>query len=240
MLQFPHREIIKLIVAYTLVGALVFTVAITCLSLIGLIEFADKKQQSKLFYALIIELVVLSVGFFGNYLSFDSRKAEEKVATYIDDSVDKKVLEKLSAQRFYAEKFSWQNFHDFFLKVKDRFQLKDSYINAYKAAAINQLMWRNEFKIIYDEYTYHYIVDILEFDESGAYHDEVVGYKDSNSVLEFFKDEGIPVSRSILNEIYNSLNMFSYYQNSSLIPDYVIRIYGNEKMGIRFQKVSEK
>ena len=44
-----HQELIRLTIAYTLAGAFVFTVVITCLSLVGWIRFADKKQQQKLF-----------------------------------------------------------------------------------------------------------------------------------------------------------------------------------------------
>src|SRR6266403_1628301 len=43
-----HQELIRLTIAYTLAGAFVFTVVITCLSLVGWIRFADKKQQQKL------------------------------------------------------------------------------------------------------------------------------------------------------------------------------------------------
>ena len=66
-----HQEIIKLVIAYTLAGAVVFTVIMTCLSLVGWIKFANPKQQNKLFYVLIVELVVISVTFFGNILRFD-------------------------------------------------------------------------------------------------------------------------------------------------------------------------
>lgn len=74
-----HAEIIKLIVAYTLLGALVFTVIITCLSLIGLVKFAVEKQQSKLFGTLIVQLVVIGIGGFSNTLKFDAGKVEKEV-----------------------------------------------------------------------------------------------------------------------------------------------------------------
>jgi len=64
-----HIEIIKLTIAYTLAGAFVFTVGITCLSLAGWLKFADKRQQQKLFSILIVELVVGCVGFFFNFLA---------------------------------------------------------------------------------------------------------------------------------------------------------------------------
>jgi hypothetical protein len=68
-----HVQIIQLIVAYTLVGAFVFTVAITCMSLIGWIKFANKKQQQKLFATLIIQLVIVCVGFFTRILQFNPK-----------------------------------------------------------------------------------------------------------------------------------------------------------------------
>lgn len=74
-----HAQLIQLIVAYTLTGALVFTVIITCLSLVGWIKFADQAQQNKLFAVLIVELVVVSVGFFAGLLKFDAKSVEQKI-----------------------------------------------------------------------------------------------------------------------------------------------------------------
>jgi hypothetical protein len=68
-----------LIVAYTLTGALVFTVVITSLSLVGWIRFADNAQQKKLFSILAVELVLVSVGFFGGLLKFDPQQVERKI-----------------------------------------------------------------------------------------------------------------------------------------------------------------
>jgi len=56
-----HLEIIQLILAYTLTGAVIFTVVTTCASLVGWIKFADPKQQNKLFYLLVVELVTVAV-----------------------------------------------------------------------------------------------------------------------------------------------------------------------------------
>jgi len=47
-----------LVVGWTLVGGFVFTMIITCLSLVGWIKFADRSQQKKLFLVLIVELLV--------------------------------------------------------------------------------------------------------------------------------------------------------------------------------------
>jgi len=70
-----HLEFIKLAIAYTLLGAFIFTVAVTCLSLIGIVRFADTKQQKRLFTALIVQLVVVGVGFFTQLLTFDPKDA---------------------------------------------------------------------------------------------------------------------------------------------------------------------
>ncbi|MEX0830340.1 MAG: hypothetical protein WD032_08855 [Nitrospirales bacterium] len=75
-----HSEIIQLIVAYTLVGALVFTVIITCLSVVGWIKLADDKQQEKLFYITIVQLVVGCVAFFFNFIQFDAVQVEKNIA----------------------------------------------------------------------------------------------------------------------------------------------------------------
>ncbi len=65
-----HAQIIQLIIAYTLVGAFVFTVIVTLLSMVGWIKFADKAQQTKLFSILIVELIIGVLGFFFNFLNY--------------------------------------------------------------------------------------------------------------------------------------------------------------------------
>ena len=65
------QGMIQLIIAYTLVGAFVFTVVVTCLSLVGWIKFKDSKQQKKLFSILIVELVAGCVGFFFNFMTLN-------------------------------------------------------------------------------------------------------------------------------------------------------------------------
>lgn len=74
-----HAQLIQLTVGYTLAGALVFTVIATCLSLVGWVKFADQAQQNKLFAVLIVELVVISVGFFGGLLKFDAKPIERRI-----------------------------------------------------------------------------------------------------------------------------------------------------------------
>lgn len=74
-----HQDIISLIIAYTLTGAFVFTVFITCLSLLGWVKFASSSQQSKLFVALILEVVVIGIGTFAGFLEFDAFAAQQEV-----------------------------------------------------------------------------------------------------------------------------------------------------------------
>ena len=81
IMETNHQEIIQLIIAYTLVGAFVFTVIITCLSIVGWIQFANHKQQNKLFTVLIVEIVVIGVSFFGNFLNYNPKQVSENIET---------------------------------------------------------------------------------------------------------------------------------------------------------------
>jgi hypothetical protein len=74
-----YPEVVKLIIAYTLTGAFVFTVVVTCLSLIGWVKFANQKQQRRLFVVLIIELVTVCLGFFSGLLTFNASAAVDDV-----------------------------------------------------------------------------------------------------------------------------------------------------------------
>lgn len=74
-----HVELMKLIIGYTLVGAFVFTVIITCLSLIGLVKFTSQGQQVKLFSILIVELAVLGMGTFAGLLELNPSQAAAKI-----------------------------------------------------------------------------------------------------------------------------------------------------------------
>lgn len=76
-----HAEIIRLVIAYTLVGAFVFTAVVTCLSLIGVIKFAKQSQQQKLFYVLIVELVVGSLGLFFDFLRLNPNQVARGIQT---------------------------------------------------------------------------------------------------------------------------------------------------------------
>lgn len=76
-----HAEIIRLVIAYTLVGAFVFTAVVTCLSLIGVIKFAKQSQQQKLFYVLIVELVAGSLGLFFDFLRLNPNQVARGIQT---------------------------------------------------------------------------------------------------------------------------------------------------------------
>lgn len=66
-----HRVLIQLIISYTLVVAFVFTVLVTCGSLIGWVKFADRRQQGRLFTVLIVSLVSICLTAFGGFLELD-------------------------------------------------------------------------------------------------------------------------------------------------------------------------
>ena len=59
---------IQCVIGWALVLGFVFTVAMTCLSLVGWVDFADKRQQQRLFVVLVVELVVIGVGYFRRLL----------------------------------------------------------------------------------------------------------------------------------------------------------------------------
>jgi hypothetical protein len=74
-----HIEIIKLIVAYTLVGAFIFTTVITLLSMVRIVRFVDPSQERQLFKVLILELAVGCVTFFLGILNFNPVVAQDKI-----------------------------------------------------------------------------------------------------------------------------------------------------------------
>jgi len=76
-----HQAIVQLIIAYTLVGAFVFTVIMTCLSRIGWVRFADAKQQRRLFVVLIIALVTIGLGVLSNFLELDPGLVVKQIET---------------------------------------------------------------------------------------------------------------------------------------------------------------
>jgi hypothetical protein len=81
-----HVEIIKLIVAYTLAGAFVFTAVITCLSLVGVVKLPTGLQK-KLYGVLILEVATVCVGFFSDLLRLDPRVAQRRIEQPFRDQV---------------------------------------------------------------------------------------------------------------------------------------------------------
>ena len=92
-------EIIQLIIAYTLVVVFVFTAIITCLSLIGVVKFSKGSQQKILFSILIVELVAVSVGYFGNILAFSPSEVRGKIVANEFNSRKQVFIEKLGKAR---------------------------------------------------------------------------------------------------------------------------------------------
>jgi D-alanyl-D-alanine dipeptidase len=82
-----HVELMKLMIAYTLVGAFIFTVLVTCLSLIGWVKFSDRRQQAKLFSTLIVELVVIGLGVFTNLLQLSPAQATSTIQQPLRDQL---------------------------------------------------------------------------------------------------------------------------------------------------------
>ena len=87
-----HVAIIKLAISYTLALAFVFTVVVTCLSLLGWVKFADPKQQKRLFAAVVLELAVGCVGVFFGFLNFNSTEVTEEIQAPLVVKIDEAEL----------------------------------------------------------------------------------------------------------------------------------------------------
>ena len=59
-----QHEMMKLMVSWTLIGAMIFTVIITLLSLAGFLAFSDNKQRNKLIYILVAQIAIVGLAFF--------------------------------------------------------------------------------------------------------------------------------------------------------------------------------
>jgi hypothetical protein len=71
----PHVEIIKLVIAYALTGSFLFTLVVTCLSLVNVIKSIDKKLKRKLINVLIVEVAVIAIGSFSDLINLDPGRA---------------------------------------------------------------------------------------------------------------------------------------------------------------------
>lgn len=102
----------KLVIGWTIVGGFVFTMIVTCLSLVGWIKFADPRQQQKLFYALIIEVVVLAGAMVLRGARLDVKNVAREVETHggnlalagaIKDMLDKAGRGELAVEKAQLE-----------------------------------------------------------------------------------------------------------------------------------------
>jgi hypothetical protein len=59
-----HHEMIRLMVSWTLVGAIILTAFLTLLALAGFLAFSDREQRNKLLYILVAEFVVAALALF--------------------------------------------------------------------------------------------------------------------------------------------------------------------------------
>lgn len=78
--------LMQLVVGWTLVGGFVFTVVVTLLSLVGVVKFADPRQQRALFGALVLELIVGVGGQAVGAWRFDARAVGADV--YAEGALD--------------------------------------------------------------------------------------------------------------------------------------------------------
>jgi len=91
-----QQPILQLVVAYTFVGALVFTVVLTCLSLVGWITFKDEKQQKKLFSVFLIELVVGSLAWFFQFIALDPGAVAKEIERKAVSVLEKRTREDIA------------------------------------------------------------------------------------------------------------------------------------------------
>lgn len=78
--------LMQLVVGWALVGGFVITLALTCASLVGWVEFVDPAQQKLLFKVLLVELVVGVGGKVTGAWRFDARAVGADV--YAEGTLD--------------------------------------------------------------------------------------------------------------------------------------------------------
>ncbi|WP_239292636.1 hypothetical protein [Candidatus Nitrotoga sp. 1052] len=100
---------LKLILAYSLVAVFVFTAMVTSLSLIGWARFIDQDQQKTLFKVLIVEVAIVSVGFFANLLEFNPATAKNQIVAGAFSDRKQQFTTKLALARKKYEDGDLQN-----------------------------------------------------------------------------------------------------------------------------------
>jgi len=119
-----HAEIIQLVIAYSLTGAFLFTFVITCLSLLGWLKFADLKQQKKLFYILVVELVTICMGSFSGFLNLHPGETQKVIVSHTTEKVAKiaTIVDQMAEPQFALVKE---------LATKQRKVLEENYDQIY-------------------------------------------------------------------------------------------------------------
>jgi hypothetical protein len=101
-------DLMKLVMGWTIVGGFIFTMVITCLSLVGWVRFADPRQQKRLFSVLIVEVVAAAGAHVVGAVNLSVSDTREKVETsganqaYLTAAED--MLESDPAQRTPPDK----------------------------------------------------------------------------------------------------------------------------------------
>jgi tetratricopeptide (TPR) repeat protein len=112
-------EFLKLILAYSLVAVFVFTAIVTSLSLVGWAKFIDQDQQKTLFKVLIVEVAIVSVGFFANLLEFNPVNTKNQLVAGAFSDRKQQFTTKLALAR---EKYKAGDLQNSYSMVNDLFR----------------------------------------------------------------------------------------------------------------------
>jgi len=91
-------ELMKLIVAWSLITAFVLTLILTVLSLVGWVKFANKSQQNKLFYVLIVQLAIGCVGFVKGKLVANPDAVKAKIEQPLKEQTQQALIKNKSLE----------------------------------------------------------------------------------------------------------------------------------------------
>ena len=92
-------DIIKLIIAFSLTGAFVFTLTVTCLSMINVVKSIDAKLRKALIKVLILEVSVIAVGSFADLLRFNPFAVAERLRQSERDAIVLQVSQYISPEK---------------------------------------------------------------------------------------------------------------------------------------------